>query len=65
MIDFFDKHLSAASPERRALSARVYCQKAREEFDSNKGKPGVLSSYEDSRYLKQFLSISSPAPYWI
>uniref|UniRef100_A0A7S4HIU6 Insulin-degrading enzyme n=1 Tax=Odontella aurita TaxID=265563 RepID=A0A7S4HIU6_9STRA len=65
MIDFFDKYLLSTSPERRALSARVYCQKSKEEYEKNVGKPGVLSSYADSRYLKQFLSISAPAPYWI
>lgn len=65
MIDFFDHYLAAEAPERRALSSRVYCQKSRGEYDENVGKPGVLSEYADSRYLKQFLSISPQAPYWI
>jgi len=65
MIDFFDKYFSASSPERRAVSARVYSQKAKKEYDSNIGKPGILSSYADSRHLKQFLSVYPTAPYWI
>lgn len=65
MIAFFDKYLDATSPERRAMCARVYCQKAKGEFDKNVGKPGVLSNYEDSQYIKQFLSGYPTAPYWV
>jgi insulysin len=65
MISFFDKYLDANSPERRAMCARVYCQKAKAQFDENVGKPGVLSNYDDSRHVKQFLSAYPTAPYWV
>ena len=65
MLDMFDTYLSATSPERRALSARVYCQSAKGDFEKNVGRPGVLSSYADCRSLKQFLSLYPTAPYWI
>ena len=65
LISFFDKHLDAQSPDRRAMCARVYCQKAQKEFDNNVGKPGVLSNYDDSRHVKQFLASYPTAPYWI
>ena len=65
MIEFFDKYLDADSPDRRAMCARVYCQKAKKRFEDNVGKPGVLSNYNDSRHLKQFLSAYPTAPYWI
>jgi insulysin len=63
-LDFFDKYFPAGAPERRAMSARVYNQKDRAEFDANKGKPGVLSSYEEIRNLKQYLGTYPLAPYW-
>jgi len=64
VLDFFDKHFPFGAPERRAMSARVYSQKDRAEFDANKGKPGVLSSYEEIRNLKQYLETYPTAPYW-
>ena len=39
--------------------------KAQKEFDNNVGKPGVLSNYDDSRHVKQFLASYPTAPYWI
>jgi len=65
MISYFDKYLDAQSPNRRAMCARVYCQKAASEFDKNVGKPGVLSNYDDSRHVKQFLASYPTAPYWL
>ena len=32
------------------MCTRVYCQKAKEEFEKNVGKPGVISNYDDSRH---------------
>lgn len=64
MIDLFDKFLSASSPERRAVCARVYCQSAKQEFEDNKGKPGVLSDYAAAQELKKFLAGYPTAPYW-
>lgn len=64
-LEFFDKYFPVGAPERRALSARVYNQKDRAEFDANKGKPGVLSSYEEIRNLKQYLGTYPLAPYWL
>ena len=64
MLVFFDKYFAVDAPERRVLSARVYNHKSRAEFDANVGKPGVLSSYDDIRHLKQFLSTYPVAPYW-
>ena len=52
------------SPDRRAVSSRVYNPNARAVFDQNKGKPGVISSYDDARKLKQHLSSYPTAPYW-
>ena len=64
LLAFFDKHFAVGAPERRVLSVRVYSQKSKSEFDSNIGKPGVLSSYEDVRHFKHFLSTYPIAPYW-
>lgn len=64
MLEMFDRYLAVDSPERRAMSSRVYSQKFREEFDENEGKPGVLSSLEDVQNLKEYLSTYPSAPYW-
>ncbi|KAI2497496.1 hypothetical protein MHU86_16998 [Fragilaria crotonensis] len=64
MLAFFDKYFAIDAPERRVLSARVYSHQARAEFDAHVGMPGVLSSYEDIRHLKHFLSTYPVAPYW-
>jgi insulysin len=64
MLAFFDKYFAVDAPERRVLSARVYNHKSKAEFEANRGKPGVLSSYEEIRHLKQFLSTHPVAPYF-
>jgi len=64
MLDFFDKYLSASSPTRRAMSARVYNQKAKDVYEANIGKPGILSTFDDIRHVKQFLPTKPIAPYW-
>ncbi|KAL9185105.1 hypothetical protein ACHAXT_002882, partial [Thalassiosira profunda] len=62
-LDFYDTYFM--DPERRrAVSARVYNRKAKDVFDSNVGKPGVISSYADARNVKQHLSSLPTAPYW-
>lgn len=64
LLDFMDKYISATIPSRRAMSARVYNQEAKELFESNLDKPGILSSFPEIRHLKQFLSSKPLAPYW-
>ena len=62
VLEFYDEYFM--SPDRRAVSSMVYNPKARGVFDQNKGKPGVISSYDDARKLKQHLSSYPTAPYW-
>lgn len=63
VLEFYDEHFM--SPERRrAVSSRVYNRKAKDLFDQNIGKPGVISSYDDARMLKQHLPSNPTAPYW-
>jgi len=64
VLDFMDHHLAADSPSRRAMSARVYNQKNKDQYDANLGRPGILSSFEDIRHVKQFLASQPLAPYW-
>lgn len=64
ILDFVDRYISAESPTRRAMSTRVYNQKSKGWFDSNLGKPGILSCFSDIRHLKQFLPTWPLAPYW-
>jgi len=65
LLSIWDKYFDAKSPERKAVSARVYGQKAKAEYEKNIGKTGILSSYEEVRQLKQFLEHYPTAPYWI
>eukprot|EP00957_Ditylum_brightwellii_P164472 12522112-Ditylum_brightwellii.AAC.2 len=65
MIDFFDRHFSAESPERRAISSRVYGQKGKSIYLDNIGKPGYLSNYDDIRHMQQFMSSWPAIPYWL
>ena len=62
VLDFYDKYFM--SEDRRAVSSRVYNRKAKDLFDQNVGKPGVISSYKDSQKLKQKLPSIPAAPYW-
>lgn len=65
MLDMFDLYFAQDSPERRAMSVRVYNSKTRAEFDANEGQPGVLSSYSDiAQKFKPYLSTYPMAPYW-
>jgi hypothetical protein len=63
LLGFIDKYISA-TPSRRAMSARIYNQEAKDVFESNRGKPGILSNFADIRHIKQFLSAWPIAPYW-
>ena len=63
VLEFYDEYFM--SPEtRRAVSSRVYNPKAKALFEENVGKAGVISSYEDARFVKQHLSANPTAPYW-
>jgi len=62
VLEFYDKYF--LSSERRAVSSRVYNRKAKDLFDANVGKPGVISSYSDARKMKQHLASLPTAPYW-
>lgn len=64
LLEFFDQYLAAGSTERRAMSSRVFNQASKEEYEAALSSPGVLSTYSDMRYLKQFLSTWPIAPYW-
>ena len=64
LLNFMDKYVSATALERRAMSARVYNQQAKEAYDANINKPGILSDFSHIRHLKQFLSSWPLAPYW-
>ena len=64
VISFFDQFFSADSPERRALSSRVFNHTSRAEYEESLDEPGVLSTYSDMRYLKDFLSTWPVVPYW-
>ena len=63
LLAMFDQHLAKTAPERRVISARVYNQDGADEFETNKDKPGILSSYEDIRAFKQYQSTWPLAPY--
>ncbi len=65
LLEIFNEHLAMDSPQRRAMSSRLYSQKARASFESNVGQPGVLSSYKDIQCLKPFLTSWPSAPYGI
>lgn len=65
VLSLFDTYFKVGSASRRVISARVYGIKGIDEFESNVGKPGVLSSYDEIRQLKQFLPHYPTAPFWI
>lgn len=64
VLQVFDQVYAVDAPQRRAISARVFSQNSKEEYHATLNKPGVLSSYSDMRYLKEFLSTWPVAPYW-
>ena len=64
VLEFFDKHFAASAPNRRVMSARVYSQRNREQFEAIKNQPGVLSTFADITHTKRFLSAYPTVPYW-
>jgi insulysin len=64
VISFFDQFCMADAPERRALSSRVFNHTSRAEFEESLKEPGVLSTYSDMRFLKEYLSTWPVAPHW-
>jgi hypothetical protein len=64
VLEFFDQFYAADASERRVLSSRVYNHASKAEYESSLTDPGVLSSYSDIRYLKEFMSSWPNAPYW-
>lgn len=65
LLDFFDEVFAVDAPQRRVISSRVFSRDAKEEYDSTLTQPGVLKSYSDMRYLKEFLETWPVAPYWV
>jgi hypothetical protein len=64
VLSFFDEHIAAASPNRRVMSARVFNHTSKAEYEKALTEPGVLSTFEDIRHFKQFLSSFPTVPYW-
>jgi insulysin len=64
VLEFFDDHFASSSPKRRALSARVFRHSSKQEYEEALSQPGVLSTFSDMRYLKQFLGSWPKVPYW-
>ncbi|KAL3925063.1 MAG: hypothetical protein SGILL_000654 [Bacillariaceae sp.] len=64
ILCFFDQFFVADAPERRALSSRVFNHTSRAEYEESLKEPGVLSTYSDMRFLKEYLSAWPVAPYW-
>lgn len=64
VLEFFDSHLAASSPNRRVMSGRVYSQRNRQYYEAVKRQPGVLSTFADITHTKRFLSAYPTVPYW-
>jgi hypothetical protein len=64
ILDFFDEFYAVEAPQRRAMSSRVFNHASRAEYEASLNEPGVLSTFSDMRYLKEFLSAWPLAPYW-
>jgi Peptidase M16 inactive domain len=64
LLNLFDQFCARDAPERRAVSSRVFCQASKAEYEESQKQPGVLSTYSDMRFLKEYLSTWPVAPYW-
>jgi len=64
LLSMFDQFCTSDSPDRRVLSSRVFSHASKAEYEESLTEPGVLSSYSDMRYLKEFLPTWPVAPYW-
>ena len=62
VLELYDEYFM--SSDRRGVSSRVYNRKSKDLFDKNVGKPGIISSYDDARKIKQHLLAYPTAPYW-
>lgn len=64
VLAMFDKSFASSSPTRRAMVARVYSHDSKADYEASLSASGVLSTYSEMRYLKQFTSSLPVAPYW-
>lgn len=64
VVDVFSQFCISNSPDRRVLSSRVFSHGSKDEYEESLTEPGVLSSYSDMRYLKEFLPTWPRVPYW-
>jgi len=64
VIDVFNQFCISDSPDRRVLSSRVFSHGSKAEYEESLTEPGVLSSYSDMQYLKEFLPTWPKVPYW-
>ena len=64
VIHVFNMICASDSPERRVMSSRVFSHASKAEYEESLTEPGVLSSYSDMRYLKEFLPTWQKVPYW-
>ena len=64
ILEMFDNHFSVSSPNRRALSSRVYGQPFKNIFEENTGKAGFLQGHDDIMDLKLSLETWPMRPYW-
>jgi insulysin len=64
VLSLFDQFCSQDAPERRAMSSRVFSQTIKSEYEASQKEPGVLSTYSDMRFLKEYLSTWPASSYW-
>jgi hypothetical protein len=64
ILEVFDSYFAVEAPERRAMVSRVYNHTSKDLYDASLSEPGVLSTYSEMRYLKEFLSSWPVVPYW-
>mmetsp|Transcript_4301 Transcript_4301/g.9388 ORF Transcript_4301/g.9388 Transcript_4301/m.9388 type:complete len:508 (+) Transcript_4301:2-1525(+) len=64
VVGLFDQFCASDSSDRRVVSSRVFSHAYKSEYEESLTEPGVLSSYSDMRYLKEFLSTWPVVPYW-
>jgi len=62
LLVFFDRFVAAGAPERRGIYTCIYGRSSMDLQKVNVGTPGVLSSNEDVRHLKSFMSTWPTAP---
>ena len=65
MLEMWDKYFLVDAKDRRSCAVHVYGHKGKDEYEKNLNQPGVLSSYEDARQVKQFFGAYPNAPFWV